>query len=575
MYIPNSVASLQKHKVAGHTYWRIVESRRVDGKPRPVPIMQLGTADALLDRLLHAPAGRLRLRSFRHGDVAALLAAAQRLDVVAIINRHVPKTRRALTVGQTLLLAALNRAIRPRSKRGFAAWAASTSLERLVPRLKVKALTSQYFWDQMDLVPLEALRAIEEDLTRRVVDELDVDLDTLFYDTTNYFTYISTTNPQSTLTRRGHSKQKRADLRLFGLALLVDRTKGLPLLSHVYEGNRVDSKVFPDALTRIRERLEKLEVDLTQLTVVYDKGNLSKKNQAEVDRAPFGYVASLTPHHHPNLMSIPLASYRRLGGKGRLADVRALRLEHEVWGAKRTVVLLLSEQLRAGQIRGLEQHLAKRLRELKAWKEKLAKPRSGPRSEEAARKQIEALCSGQYVKEVLRVTYDAKRKGADRLEYSIDQAAREHLETEVFGKRILMTDRSAWSTEDVILAYRGQSEVEAVFRQTKDEEHMAIRPQYHWTDQKIHVHTFICLLALLLGRVIEHEARKLGRTESLSGLLEELGSIRLAMVLRASGKKGGRPRAEWQLEEADGETLDLFQALVPDRRPFVYTPSAR
>ncbi len=230
------MASIQKNRVGGRTYWRIVESRRVNGKPRPVPIMHLGTADALLDRLLHAPAGRLRLRSFRHGDVAALLAAALRLDVVALIDRHVPKKRRALSVGQTLVLAAVNRAVRPRSKRGFAKWAATTSLERFVPRLKVKDLSSQYFWDQMDTVSLETLRAIEEDLTRRVVSELDVDLDTLFYDTTNYFTYIATTNKRSKLTKRGHSKQKRADLRLFGLALLVDRTKGLPLLSHVYEG---------------------------------------------------------------------------------------------------------------------------------------------------------------------------------------------------------------------------------------------------------------------------------------------------------------------------------------------------
>ena len=574
MYIPNNMASLQKNRVGGRTYWRIVESRRIHGKPHAVPILQLGTADALLERLLNAPSGRLRLRSYRHGDVAALKAVADRLDVVSLIDQHVPRKRRALTVGQTLLLGALNRAIRPRSKRGFASWAATTSLERLVPRLKVKALTSQYFWDQMDLVPLKALRAIEEDLTRRVVSELDVDLDTLFYDTTNYFTYIATTNGRSTLTQRGHSKQKRADLRLFSLALLVDRTKGLPLLSHVYEGNRVDPKVFPQALTLIRERLEKLEVDVTQLTVVYDKGNLSKKNQAEVDQAPFGYVASLTPHHHPDLMAIPLASYARLGGKGRLADVRALRIEHEVWGAKRTVVLLLSEQLRAGQIRGLEQHLAKRIRELEAWKERLAKPRSGPRSQESARKQIEALCSGQYVKEVLHVTYDEKRKGSARLEYWIDESARQRLESEVFGKRILMTDRSGWSTRDVILAYRGQSEVEAVFRQTKDDEHMAIRPQYHWTDQKIHVHAFICLLALLLGRVIEHEARQLGRTEGLSGLLDELGRIRLSMVLRPSGKKGGRPRAEWQLEEAEADTLDLFHALVPRKRPFVYTPAA-
>ena len=50
--------------------------------------------------------------------------------------------------------------------------------------------------------------------------------------------------------------------------------------------------------------------------------------------------------------------------------------------------------------------------------------------------------------------------------------------------------------------------------------------------------------------------------------------IRLAMVLRASGKKGGRPRAEWQLEEADADLLKLFRVLVPDKRPFVYTPAS-
>ena len=66
------IASLQRVRVKGHSYWRIVESRRVNGKPRAIPILHLGTANQLLDRLLHAPEGRLRLRSFAHGDVAAL-----------------------------------------------------------------------------------------------------------------------------------------------------------------------------------------------------------------------------------------------------------------------------------------------------------------------------------------------------------------------------------------------------------------------------------------------------------------------------------------------------------------------
>ena len=134
-----------------------------------------------------------------------------------------------------------------------------------------------------------------------------------------------------------------------------------------------------------------------------------------------------------------------------------------------------------------------------------------------------------------------------------------------------MTDRENLSTQEIVEAYNGQSRVERTFRQLKDPTHLAARPQFHWTDQKVHVHLFCCVLALLLGRVLEHEARRAGRKESLSHLLDELRAVRLAMILRPSGKHGGRPRADWRLEEASEETLDLFKRIVPGTPPFVYT----
>jgi len=351
----------------------------------------------------------------------------------------------------------------------------------------------------------------------------------------------------------------------------VARDGQIPLCSQVYEGNRVDSKLFPDSLSRIRERLASLSLEIEDLTIVYDKGNLSKANQALVDKAPFGYVASLVPAHHAELMAIPLADYVPLPEGNRLQGVPTLRLTLEIWGAERRVVLFLSKQLRCGQARGLQQHLSKRLQALAEWKAQLAKPRSGPRKPGSAQKKIDELLSGQYIGKILRIEFHPDRQGSERLEYWIDDEARRHLETEVFGKRILVTNRSDWSSEEILLAYRGQSHVEGVFRQLKDDEHLALRPQYHWTDQKIHVHAFTCLLALLLARVVEREARKLGRREGLSALLDLLGRVRLAMVLRPSGKKGGRPRADWQLEVADDDAADLFRALVPNRPPFVYT----
>ena len=70
------------------------------------------------------------------------------------------------------------------------------------------------------------------------------------------------------LAQRGHSKQKRSDLRLFSLALLVSRDGHIPLCSQVYAGNRVDVRSFPESLTLIRERLAKLAVEVDQITLV-------------------------------------------------------------------------------------------------------------------------------------------------------------------------------------------------------------------------------------------------------------------------------------------------------------------
>jgi transposase len=360
-------------------------------------------------------------------------------------------------------------------------------------------------------------------------------------------------------------------LRLFSLALLVSREGQLPLCSRVYEGNKVDSVQFPDSLSLVRERLETLVKGIEDLTVVYDRGNNSRDNQSLVDASEFHYVAALTPSQHAELMEVPVGEYSPLS-EGRLGGVPAWRCRRKIWGAERTLVLFISEQLRAGQLRGLRQHLTKRLGQLQEWQCALSRPGSGPRTVETARKRIDKILGGQHINRVLSADYRPELSGQSRLAWSVDDAEIKRLETEVFGKRLLMTDRHDWSTEEIIEAYHGQSRVEDVFRQIKDPDHLAMRPQFHWTDQKIRVHSFICLTAYLLSRLVELEARKVGYDGSLSGLLDDLASVRLAMVLRASGKKSGRPRCQWQLEDCDRRTERLFRNLVPNRPPFVYTP---
>lgn len=581
------LASLQRVRVHGHSYWRIVQSRRVNGKPRPVLIAHLGKADQLLARLQASEA--LKLRSRSHGAVAALYALAKELDVVGTIDRHLaasgrrggklkpgrsqvaPRRHDGLSVGQSLLLAAIGRACHATSKRAFAAWARTTTLGELAS-VDVERLTSQHFWDQMDQLPIDTIEAVEGELIGRVVERFALSLETLLYDATNFFTFIASTNKRPELPARGHNKQKRHDLRQVGLALLCTGQEAIPLWHKVYGGHVPDAKSFPQAVTALRRRLVELDRQLAQLTVVYDKGNVSRANQRLVDDSGLHYVASLTVSTQRALIGeanlhLELVVLREEEVKDAENDqtVMAYRTRRSIFGAERTVVVVLSQRLREGQQRGILQHVASARR----WLDRLAATlQRGRQKRDRARIQrdIETRLMGrQNLRKVLRVNL-GEENGKLHLQYDFDQDAFDILSRDWLGRIVLVTDRDEWSTAEIIRAYRGQSEVEAVFAHLKDPVHVALRPQYHWTDQKLHVHVFICLLGYLLARLLHFRVREAtGYPHSMERLLEDLEQVRKVTVVRHTGAGRGRLRVTAQLEDCPAELEPLIALLGVDR----------
>jgi transposase len=571
--------SLVAKTVRGRKYWQIVESRRVNGQPRSFVLAHLGRPDTLLARLQAGAAGA-RFRSVAHGAVAALWARAQALDLVALINAQVPRDRRGrlpqrdgLTPGQSLVLAAIARACRPLSKRAFAAWAQGTSLGRLAG-VAVARLTSQHFWDQMAAVPAAALPAIEEAVVRQVVAQEGLAPDTLFYDTTNFFTFIDSTNGRPTLPRRGHNKQKRHDLRQLGLALVVARDGQLPLFHLLYAGDRPDVRTFPEVLTSVRTRLERLFGAAPPVTLVYDKGNVSRATQAQVADTGLHSVTSLVPSQHPALLAAALP---------RLAPVtlpsgevvQASRTRQRVWDQERTLVVLRSERLREGQVRGLHQQLAKRMRMLAAITASLEAPRGGHGTRAGLERRVAEVRRGQHIARLLQVEI-VQASGRWHLAAWVDAAEYQRLTQERFGLRVLMTDRDDLSTAEIITAYRGQSRAERAFRELKDPEGCALRPQYHWTDQKLQVHAFGCVMAFLLLKLLERQARAAGLPiRSPRSLLRQLEGIREVLVIEAGAR--GRPRVRRQLEELDPPAARLARcfALGPTPAAVVTTDRPR
>ncbi len=546
---------LRSKKIHGREYWYAVESVRIGGKPTTRHIGYLGKAeDIVAERGLRAPR---TIYSRSHGAVAALKSLCDRLEIVETIDAHVPgRADKIASVGQTLALAAIGRACHPTSKRGFAQWAGATTLAQLFG-VEIGKLTSPFFWDQMDKVSLEALDKSETQILARAAREFDVKTDLLVYDTTNFFTYIASDNAHCDLPQRGKSKQRRNDLRQLALALMVSRDGGVPLGSHMYRGNLNDVSVFIEAFTKLRERLTAMAVEIEQVTFVYDKGNVSKENQARLEDVD--YVTSLVPSHHKDLLALAEADAERL------EDGTAVwRVRKEVWGKPRTLVVLVSELLRHGQRLGFDQHLGKAVLAFERLRRKLLAA-TRRRRRDAVERAVADLCDAPQLKGVLRAEIVETRPGFFDARQTLDMERYAELCEHCFGRRVLMATRDQWTTPEIVAAYRGQSHVEGAFRIVKDPFHLAVRPQYHWTDQKIRVHVFCCVIAYLLGSLMTRELRRAGLKHSPRQMLDLLEQVRLATWVEARGQgRPGRPAAITQLEDCDKEAMRIFRLFVPE-----------
>ena len=133
-------------------------------------------------------------------------------------------------------------------------------------------------------MPLDALARIEEKLALAACARFGLDTSSVALDMTNFATFIDTGNARAPIAQRGKAKQKRADLRLVGLGLVVTRDGGVPLLSHAYPGNKPDVTQFPEMITTLAARHAALAAaagqDGTEMTVVFDAGQNSEANFA-------------------------------------------------------------------------------------------------------------------------------------------------------------------------------------------------------------------------------------------------------------------------------------------------------
>lgn len=556
------MASITGKKINGQTYYYLREVARIDGKPKIVSQRYLGKAADIAAAMDGATVLPERTRHLQFGALAATWGMLERLDVAGVVDAVVGSRRSDATasVGAYIALAAANRVVEPCSKLGFANWWATTAGDRWA-KVPTAALDHRRFWDATDTLSTRHLRAVEATIARRVVEVFDLDLSGLVLDMTDFATFVDSANDRAPIAQRGKAEQKRTDLRLAALALVVTRDGGIPVCSHTHPGDRPDVTQLSTVIDELAARYRQLTSSLESLTVVYDAGQSSTASQAHVEASGLGFVGSLAVSDHPDLLAVPADKFS-LVDADRFGGLRAYDTTATALGVTRRAVVTHSPTFHTAQARGFAQTLAEARRRLGELQARLArgntrKARAGVETE------IAAICRPRWVGRVIDVTLTGQTPAEMRLTWTTNQTARRRLAAEIFGKRILFTNRDDWPVADIAAAYRCQADAEAGFRQLKDPHVVSFSPLRHWTDQKIRVHVFYCVLALAVAHLLRRQAARAGLAMSVRELLDTLAGIEETVMVYPS--TGGRPKARRMLTEMTPTQQRLYDLFELDR----------
>src|SRR5437016_5145926 len=405
------MASLVAKKKGKQLYYYVVESARVDGKPRIVHQAYLGTAEKVAalvkDRTSPVP---LSAASRDFGLPGALWLAAEQTGLFGVLEALWPASGSGLSPARYLLLAAIHRICQPGPKTEVADWYGKTILHS-VWRISPKHFTSQAFWDAFEKILPEHLDPLatgdDDPLDRAQLRLLDlwkgkqmVSRRLLAYDTTNFYTYIASNNTRNDLAQRGHNKQGRHNLRQVGLSYVLDGENGLSLCHHVYRGNVADGEEFSTSLARILGMLDRCQIARDTVTLVFDKGSAALANTVELQEAGVGWISALPWNQAPAAFreraveQLPLCSSAQPG-------VRAAAEKLLVHGKEYLCVLKYSASFAGEQLHSLTTSLSKALQSLRRFSMELNKPQARWKEDQIHTKIRRWLSASQYLEELI------------------------------------------------------------------------------------------------------------------------------------------------------------------------------
>jgi len=572
---------LEAKKINGNTYYYYSEWGWVNGKCRRKWQKYLGKLENIVKACEGGGPAPMYAEVFQWGLPTALWKEVLTARIVEIINDICPKRNQGLSTGEYIGIASANRAIHPNSKRSMWNWFSQTVLLRYLPGASKEALCSQRFWDHMDRIDGDQSVEIWKNIIKGVVAREKIDLSSVSYDGTNFYTFIDTFNTRCQIAKRGKNKQGQSNLRQVSYALFCSSEGHIPLFYDVYEGNRNDAKEFPLMLDKFNTFLQAIggrSCAPQNTTLIFDKGNNSPTNFQMIDLMNLKFVGSVKLGEHKELAEISnndkrFNSCEAAGIKG----TKSFRVNKTVYGKERTLIVSYNQTLFDAQWKTIQNDIGKAIESLAELQQTLhdratALIKGGrPPTVVSVEKQCEHILSRQYMKQLITVVVQQDAKNIPTLKYTVESTTLSKLSDTELGKNILISNQESWDDSRIIETYRSQFIIENVFKEMKDRTTGSWWPMNHWTDSKIRVHGLYCTIALLLRALMLRRVKDAKINISMKRLLSELDHMRQVVNIyqKKRGQKTERRQAVLsKTSELQDKLIDILK-LETDEKPLL------
>ncbi len=563
------MAHLHKKIKKGRPYYYVREIERINGKPTVVSQVYLGSPERILEllggkdkRTFTSLSSKAFGSLFIFNDIDKAIGLSGIIDSVVVPSAK----KKHPTIGEYCYYAVLNRIIEPLSKMTLPEWYRATDIQNICP-IDIESLDSKTFWDKWDRVGQDEVREIVRRFFSKVRETVSLSGDCLLFDV-NYSPCLPD-KMGSDLRGYGKNKDSKHHMTQIGLTLLVDRGEDIPLYYRLYYGGRHDSDVFKVDMEELCAEICSWNKTKQRLTVVFDEGVNSEANIKYIDDQQMGRFITSYPvflaeefagkdlqHFSP----LDTENNKHLRESGQADEqVLSYRGMGEFWGKDRAVIVIYNPGAYRKKKYDFEQKIERVREDLLKYRKNYQEHRPHWRDKKEIQQRYHQLCEDLYIdSRYYELTFDKAGMSFSQDPYQIEMAMKR------FGKNIIVTNNTDWTTEKIYLTYHEHSKIEQHFRKSKSPFSVAVTPQYHWTDSKIQLYMLTSVVGMVYFALFRNKLKAAHINMSAEEALRELRNLKTAVYVL-----NGCRKLQYRIEdptERQNEVLKAFGYAISDGR---------